>query len=92
MTEDRKKNGISLVLEHLGTTANRMFDFTRKGSRQPHLKAFGNYDIVKNIFITGGVDDIISKDKNLRSFFFGLGIKFTDDDLKTVLGAVPLRP
>jgi phospholipid/cholesterol/gamma-HCH transport system substrate-binding protein len=68
------------------------FDFARKGNRQPHLKAFGNYDIVKNLFITGGVDDIISKDKNLRSFFFGLGIKFADDDLKTVLGAVPLRP
>jgi phospholipid/cholesterol/gamma-HCH transport system substrate-binding protein len=68
------------------------FDFTRKGDQPPHLKAFGNYDIVKNLFITGGVDDILNKDRNLRTFFFGFGIKFADEDLKTVLGAVPIRP
>jgi hypothetical protein len=68
------------------------FDFTRKGDQPPHLKAFGNYDIVKNLFITGGVDDVLNNDKKLRTFFFGLGIKFADEDLKTVLGAVPLKP
>ncbi len=66
------------------------FDFSRED--QPHLKVFGNYDIVKNLFITGGVDDILNDEKDFRTFFFGVGIKFADEDLKTVLGAVPIRP
>jgi hypothetical protein len=56
------------------------------------LKAYGNYDIVKNLFITGGVDDILNSQNDLRTFFFGFGIKFADDDLKAVLGAIPIRP
>jgi phospholipid/cholesterol/gamma-HCH transport system substrate-binding protein len=67
------------------------FDFTRK-DQPPHLKVFGNYDIVKNFFITGGVDDVLNDEANLRTLFFGFGIKFADEDLKTVLGAVPIRP
>ncbi|HSL92362.1 MAG TPA: MlaD family protein [Candidatus Limnocylindrales bacterium] len=68
------------------------FDFGRTRGQHPHLKAYGNYDIVKNLFITGGVDDILNSENNLRTFFFGFGIKFADEDLKTVLGAVPIRP
>ena len=67
------------------------FDFARK-DQPPHLKVFGNYDIVKNFFITGGVDDVLNDEANLRTLFFGFGIKFADEDLKTVLGAVPIRP
>jgi phospholipid/cholesterol/gamma-HCH transport system substrate-binding protein len=66
------------------------FDFSRDD--EPHLKVFGNYDIVKNFFITGGMDDILSDKKDFRTIFFGFGIKFADEDLKTVLGAVPIRP
>lgn len=67
------------------------FDFTRK-DLPPHLKVFGNYDIVKNLFITGGVDDVLTNKNDLRTFFAGFGIKFSDEDLKTVLGAIPIRP
>ncbi|HJX73659.1 MAG TPA: MlaD family protein [Candidatus Deferrimicrobiaceae bacterium] len=67
------------------------FDFARK-DQPPRLKVFGNYDIVKNLYITGGVDDVLNDEKNLRTLFFGFGIKFEDEDLKTVLGAVPIRP
>lgn len=67
------------------------FDFTRK-DLPPHLKVYGNYDIVKNLFITGGVDDVLTGKNDLRTFFAGFGIKFSDEDLKTVLGAVPIRP
>ncbi len=67
------------------------FDFTRKDT-SAHLKVFGNYDIVKNLYITGGVDDILNNKKDFRTFFLGFGIKFADEDLKTVLGAVPIKP
>ena len=67
------------------------FDFSREDD-PPHLKVFGTYDIVKNFFITGGVDDVLADQENLRTFFFGFGIQFADEDLKTVLGAVPVRP
>ena len=38
------------------------------------------------------MDDILNEDENFRTLFFGFGIKFADEDLKTVLGAVPIRP
>lgn len=67
------------------------FDFSRKDAKA-HLKVYGNYDIVRNLYVTGGVDDILNDKKDLRTFFLGFGIKFADEDLKTVLGAVPVRP
>ena len=68
-----------------------IFDFNRPENRA-HLKVYGNYDIVKNLFITGGADDILSRNTEFRTFFIGFGIKFPDDDLKTVIGAVPIKP
>jgi phospholipid/cholesterol/gamma-HCH transport system substrate-binding protein len=67
------------------------WDFSRK-DLPPHLKLYGNYDIFKNLFVTGGVDDVLASERNLRTLFLGFGIKFADEDLKTVLGAVPIRP
>jgi len=73
-----------------------IWDFSRKDlfnkSLPPHLKLYGNYDIVKNLFVTGGVDDVLATESNLRTLFLGFGIKFADEDLKTVLGAVPIKP
>ncbi len=72
------------------TLSLEAYDFDAENN--PHLKVYGNYDIVKNLFITGGVDDILNDEDDFRTFFFGFGIKFADDDLKTVLGSVPVRP
>ena len=82
------------VIKDRFTVGLEAFDFGREGDKgdEPHLKVYGNYDIVKNVFITGGVDDILNDDHDLRTFFLGFGIKFLDEDLKTLLGAVPIRP
>jgi phospholipid/cholesterol/gamma-HCH transport system substrate-binding protein len=80
------------LLKNRLTVGLDAFDFGRERGQHPHLKAYGNYDIVKNLFITGGVDDILNSENNLRTFFFGFGIKFADEDLKTLFGAVPIRP
>jgi phospholipid/cholesterol/gamma-HCH transport system substrate-binding protein len=68
------------------------FDFSREEDLPPHLKLYGNYDIFKNLFVTGGVDDLIASERNLRTLFLGFGIKFADEDIKTVIGAVPIKP
>ena len=72
------------------------YDFTRQDlsgkSLPPHLKLYGNYDIVKNLFVTGGVDDALARERNLRTLFLGFGIKFADEDLKSLLGAITIRP
>jgi phospholipid/cholesterol/gamma-HCH transport system substrate-binding protein len=80
------------VLPGKGSVSFDAFDFGRDNDERPHLKLYGDYDLVKNLFVTAGVDDFIAKDSSLRSLFVGFGLKFADDDLKTILGAVPLKP
>jgi len=79
------------LLKNRLTVGADAWDFSRS-DLPPHLKLYGNYDIVKNLFVTGGVDDVLASERNLRTLFLGFGIKFADEDLKTVLGAVPIKP
>jgi len=79
-----------VVKDRLSVGAD-IFDFNRPDNRA-HLKLYGNYDIFKNLFLTAGADDLLSQYSQYRTFFLGFGIKFPDDDLKTVIGAVPFKP
>jgi len=79
-----------LMKDRLSVGAD-MFDFSRR-DLPPHLKVYGNYDILKNLFITGGVDDVLTDESDYRTFFLGFGIKFADEDIKTIIGTVPIRP
>jgi phospholipid/cholesterol/gamma-HCH transport system substrate-binding protein len=64
----------------------------------PRAKVWLNYYFLENFFVTTGADDFLNRWEQGnypggRSFnigtdvFFGLGVFFTDDDLKTLLGA-----
>ncbi len=64
------------------------FDFGSSG-RRPHLKAYGEYSLMKHIFVSAGWDDFLSKEGN-SSPLVGFSIKFSDDDLKYLLTSVPL--
>jgi phospholipid/cholesterol/gamma-HCH transport system substrate-binding protein len=79
-----------LIKDRLSLGAE-IYDFSREGL-DPHLKVYGNYDIMRNLFLTGGVDELLVSDKDYRTLFLGFGIKFADEDIKTVIGAVPLKP
>jgi phospholipid/cholesterol/gamma-HCH transport system substrate-binding protein len=57
------------------------WDFGREGG--PHLKLTGNVKLYKDVFLSAGVDDFYAEDR--RSAFFGGGILFSDEDLKTLL-------
>ncbi len=49
------------------------------------------YEFIRKLWLLGGVDDIINSDR--RDYFIGLQLRFTDNDLKSILpfagGALP---
>ena len=67
-------------------TTFEAFDFrgrNRLNDCSPHLKWMNRIFVTRNIYGVFGADDFISK--NHRSAFFGVGLAFTDDDLKYLL-------
>lgn len=74
-----------------------MYQFNRAGSDiYPRAKVFANYNFFQHFFITTGVDDFLNRWQSATSVggrkfnigtdvFFGAGIYFTDDDVKTLL-------
>jgi ABC-type transport system involved in resistance to organic solvents, periplasmic component len=65
------------------------FDFigwNRLEDRRPHLKWINKIYIMRNIYMTFGADDFISKHNS--NAFFGAGIRFGDDDIKYVASSL----
>lgn len=68
------------------------FDFSQRYDKNPHLRLFGEYTLreakpkTPMIFIRSGIDNPF----NNTAFIFGAGIRWRDDDLKYLLGSVPL--
>ncbi|HRS87328.1 MAG TPA: MlaD family protein [Syntrophales bacterium] len=63
------------------------FDFSR--DRKTHLKTGGELRIFKNIYLNAGWDDFIS-DQGNSSPYVGISIRFEDEDLKYLMGSVPV--
>ncbi len=49
------------------------------------MKLFGQWQTRGAVFLRGGVTDVINPAG--RSFFFGAGIRWKDEDIKTLLPA-----
>ncbi len=65
------------------------YDFSDESDdRDPHLKAKLRYKFGDYFFVDGGYDDFMNTDT--RSFFFGGGLSFTDNDIKSLLSSVPM--
>jgi phospholipid/cholesterol/gamma-HCH transport system substrate-binding protein len=68
------------------------FDFGGKRDDNPHLRVFGEYIVRREkphtpqLFVTSGVDNAL----NDTAFIFGGGIRWRDDDLKYLIGSVPI--
>ncbi len=58
------------------------------GNERSHMKATVNYSLNKVLFINGGYDNFLNTERDL--FFLGVGLRFTDDDLKYYMGSVPM--
>lgn len=52
----------------------------------PHAKAYFRYSFLKHIDTYIGVDNFLNDDAT--NFFIGAGVRFVDDDLKTLVGTV----
>lgn len=63
------------------------FDFNRPQDLSPHLRLTGRWRFHPNLFLVGGYDDFLEND----SYFLGGGIRWNDENIKYLLGAVPLR-
>ena len=66
----------------------KAFEFDRPGDRDPHLRLTGRYHLTDNLFVLGGYDDPLESD--LDSLFLGAGVRWTDENLKYLLGSIPL--
>jgi phospholipid/cholesterol/gamma-HCH transport system substrate-binding protein len=68
------------------------FDFGKKRDDNPHLRLLGEYVFRREtprtpqLFVTSGVDNPL----NDVSFVFGGGVRWRDEDLKYLIGSIPL--
>ena len=69
-----------------------LFDFGKHRDNNPHLRLYGQYIFrhekpnAPMLFLSSGVDNVF----NNTAFTFGGGIRWRDDDLKYLLGSVPV--
>lgn len=55
---------------------------------RPHLKWLNRMFITKNLYFTFGADDFVSRHN--KNAFFGLGIRFADDDIKYLMSRIAI--
>lgn len=63
------------------------WDFGRRNA-SGHVKLLSRWNASPNLYLTGGVDDVLNSD--VRSIFIGAGLRWKDEDIKTILPALPL--
>jgi phospholipid/cholesterol/gamma-HCH transport system substrate-binding protein len=59
-------------------------------SKNPHVRAGADFFIFKNLFISGGVDNIFNK--KWSGVYVGGGVRFEDEDFKYIFGTMPKIP
>jgi phospholipid/cholesterol/gamma-HCH transport system substrate-binding protein len=64
------------------------FNSREPGNQNAHVKATANVGLGKTVFVNAGYDNILNSQR--ASGFVGLGLRFDDDDLKYLLGSVPI--
>ena len=62
------------------------FDFSTRFGQKPHLKAWGTLNVTKNLYMMGGADDFIDPGQSV-DYFFGLGFRLVDEDVKSLFSA-----
>ena len=80
--------GIGLDLHLLDDRFELRQDFFGFGEQiTPRWRVALSYEFVRKLWLLGGIDNILSGDR--RDYFFGLELRFNDEDLKSVLPFAP---
>lgn len=84
LLENRGGAGIEYnFLRNRGRVTLEAFDFA-----DPNVRAYVRYSFFKGLYITGGQQFIFQNGDDNASSFFGAGLYLTNDDIKTLLGAL----
>lgn len=65
------------------------FNSKEPNNENVHMKATVSYQPFKYIFVSAGYDNFLNARR--KAPFIGIGLKFDDEDLKYLLGSVPVR-
>jgi phospholipid/cholesterol/gamma-HCH transport system substrate-binding protein len=79
-----------LLRDRLRLSAD-VWDFNRP-DYSAHAKFGGRYFISPSVYLQGGWDDFLNRSRGADSIFLGAGLRWTDDDIKYLLGSVPIKP
>jgi phospholipid/cholesterol/gamma-HCH transport system substrate-binding protein len=92
LIESRGGGGIDYLLlkDRLRFSAD-LWDFNRPGDFSAHAKLAGRYYFSPSVFVTGGWDDFLNRKRDADSIFFGAGLRWRDEDIKYLLGSIPIR-
>ena len=64
------------------------WDFGKFHSGNGKVKLYGRWNATPNMYLQGGVEDILNS--NQRSLLIGAGIRWKDEDIKSLFGLAPL--
>lgn len=85
--------GVDYRLNDRVVLTGEAFDFGKRRDDNPHIRLFGEYTLRKEqkltprIFLTTGVDNAL----NDTAYILGGGIRWRDEDLKYLLGSLPIK-
>ncbi len=65
------------------------FDFGRENDLNPRVRFTTRWNVLSNAYVVGGMDDFLESGR--ESFFLGAGIHWSDEDLKYLLGSLPIN-
>ena len=94
--------GMKLYLANDALTISAdAWEFANPLKNRPRLKLYADYRFLDHLLITAGADDLLNPAKvdpehqtrivSGRDFFIGAGVFFTDDDIKLLIAALPIR-
>ncbi len=80
--------GLGIDLHLLGDDLEFSTDlFSFDANLNPRQRAWGTYNFFNHLYLSAGVDELWNSE--IRDVFFGFGLRFNDDDLKTILTTAP---
>ncbi len=68
-----------------------VWDFNRPDF-SAHAKVSTRYYFSPSVYATAGWDDLLNRSRKADSLFVGAGVRWTDDDIKYLLGSIPIKP